>query len=206
MRWETLVRTELSNMRRPYINWKLKNISGFILVTIRSKFDQNDIILYHPKTIYTSQVIPERNSVVQKKYELTSHFFGGTSSWNQDLEVETLRDWAQKNMKNSIHVARVRNSAPSFSKLLYIQQGITLSWRRMVKITMAVVDNQEVTRIARTSHICHKLSNYHTANVVSTQLSLLSLNLQQSIKTAAVPDEILRIQDNRCTSTPNSPV
>jgi hypothetical protein len=69
---------------------------------------------------------------------------------------------------------------------------------------MAAVDNQEVTRIARTYHICHKLSNYCKANVVSTQLSLLSMNLQQSIKTAAVPDEILRIQDNRCTSTPNS--
>jgi len=57
---------------------------------------------------------------VQKKYELTSHLFGGTSSWNQDLEVETLRDWAQKNTKNSIHVARFRNSTPSFSNLLYI--------------------------------------------------------------------------------------
>lgn len=48
-----------------------------------------------------------------------------------------------------------------------------------------------------------QLSNYLTANVISIQLSFLSLNLQSSTMTTAVSDEILRIQDYRCTSTPN---
>jgi hypothetical protein len=70
---------------------------------------------------------------------------------------------------------------------------------------MAVVDNQEVTRIAKlpifvTSYQIIVKQMWYQHNYHS------SLNLQQSIKSAAVSDEILRIQDNRCTSTPNSSV